>query len=115
MTDHHPSARDELGDAFIADFFADWQQHGPDVIGRLRDEKPADYVRIAAAILPKERNPRPDPIDELTDAELFERIAANGAVNGHACVNPYNDGWMQCGCSTARSSTSTTRSSASAR
>ena len=82
MTDHHPSARDELGDAFIADFFADWQQHGPDVIGRLRDEKPADYVRIAAAILPKERNPRPDPIDELTDAELFERIASVATRTG---------------------------------
>ena len=82
MTDHHPSARDELGDAFIADFLADWQQHGPDVIGRLRAEKPADYVRIAAAILPKERNPRPDPIDELTDAELFERIASVATRTG---------------------------------
>ena len=66
---------DPRGEKFIADIFSDWQANGPQVLATLRTEKPADYVRIAAAVLPKERNVQPDPLDELTDAELFDRIA----------------------------------------
>jgi hypothetical protein len=66
---------DPRGEKFIADIFADWEAHGPLVLEMLRTEKPADYVRIAAAVLPKERNVQPEPLDELTDAELFDRIA----------------------------------------
>jgi len=73
---------DPRGEAFIADIFADWQANGRDVLATLRSEKPADYVRIAAAVLPKERNVQPEPLDELTDAELFERIVRVAARAG---------------------------------
>jgi len=66
---------DPRGEKFIADIFSDWQAHGRSVLETLRSEKPADYVRIAAAVLPKERNVQPEPLDELTDAELFDRLA----------------------------------------
>ncbi len=75
MTEQHTSARDALADKFIGDFLADWREHGHEAIAALRKDKPSDYVRIAASILPKERNAKPDPLDELTDAELFERLA----------------------------------------
>src|SRR5689334_14152644 len=81
MTDHS-SRRDALGEKFVADFLEDWQQHGATAIAALRVEKPSDYVRIAASILPKERNARPEPLDELTDAELLERIGRVAARAG---------------------------------
>lgn len=73
---------DPRGEKFIADIFADWQVHGADVLATLRADKPADYVRVAAAVLPKARNSKPDPIDELTEAELFERIVRIAARAG---------------------------------
>jgi hypothetical protein len=73
---------DRRGEKFIADIFADWQAHGRSVLETLRSDKPAYYVRIAAAVLPKERNVQPDPLDELTDAELFERIVRVAARAG---------------------------------
>jgi hypothetical protein len=74
--------RDALGEKFVADFLADWQQNGATAIAALRAEKPSDYVRIAASILPKERNAKPEPLDELTDAELLERIGRVAARAG---------------------------------
>ncbi len=74
--------RDERGEQFVADLFADWEAHGRGVLATLRTEKPADYVRIAAAVLPKEKSPNPEPLDELTDAELFERIVRVAARAG---------------------------------
>lgn len=62
-----------IGEAFLADFLADWREHGATAIAAMRDDKPADYVKLAAALAPKDI--RTDPLDELTDAELSARIA----------------------------------------
>jgi hypothetical protein len=75
-------ARDKLAEAFMADFCADWCEHGKKTIEAMRGEKPGEYVRIVASLLPKELNPEVDPIDELTDAELAERIAQVAARAG---------------------------------
>jgi hypothetical protein len=77
-----PEARDKLGEAFMADFYADWCEQGRAAIKAMRDEKPGEYVRIAASLLPKEPNLEVDPIDELTDAELAELIAQFAALAG---------------------------------
>ncbi len=83
MTEKEKPMRDERGEKFVADLFADWEAHGRGILETLRTEKPADYVRIAAAVLPKEKPPKPEPLDELTDAELFERIARIVAPAGY--------------------------------
>jgi len=62
------------GDTFLDAFLADWQAHGPKTIESLRSEKPADYVRIAASLFAKQPDNEADPLRELTDAELVERI-----------------------------------------
>jgi hypothetical protein len=77
-----PPARVKSGDSFIDDFRADWQAHGKDAIGVLRTEKPSDYVRIAASVLAKEANHEGDLFDDLTDAELADRIARIAASIG---------------------------------
>ncbi len=54
--------------------FADWEEHGVAVIERVRDERPADYLKVVASLLPKDLNVNIDPLDELTDEQLIERI-----------------------------------------
>jgi hypothetical protein len=39
---------------FIEDFLADWEENGAGAIKILRIEKPHEYCRIAASILPRE-------------------------------------------------------------
>ena len=47
-------ARSKLGEAFIDALLEDWNKNGVQAIIDMRDEKPADYVKIVASILPKE-------------------------------------------------------------
>jgi hypothetical protein len=69
--------RAALAEAFFAAFLADWQEdgNGGKAIMAMRTDKPSDYVKLAAALLPKEFAPRDEPLDELTDAEIAARIA----------------------------------------
>jgi hypothetical protein len=47
-------ARNKLGEAFVKDMLADWEQHGVNAITKLREDRPGDYVKVVASILPKE-------------------------------------------------------------
>lgn len=47
-------ARSKLGEAFLKELLADWEQHGAKAIIDMREDKPADYVKVVASILPKE-------------------------------------------------------------
>ncbi len=49
-------SRNQLGEAFIADIYADWQKHGIETISRVREERPQDYLKVVASILPKDIN-----------------------------------------------------------
>lgn len=69
-------ARAKLGEAFIAEMLADFLKHGRDAIERVRQEKPDQYLKVIASLLPREINLRdvtPDT-DDLTDEELLERV-----------------------------------------
>jgi hypothetical protein len=70
------------GDTFIDHFLADWQVHGPTTIQSLRTEKPADYVRIALSLFTKQPEQEADPLRDLSDAELAERIEGIAARIG---------------------------------
>jgi hypothetical protein len=65
-------SRNKLGEAFIADLYADWQEHGKETVERVRVEKPEAYVKVVASILPKELNIKVE--DDLSDSELDQRI-----------------------------------------
>lgn len=47
-------ARSKLGEAFVAELLKDFEDHGAAAIIKVRDEKPSDYIRVVASILPKE-------------------------------------------------------------
>ena len=69
-------SRNKLGEAFLADFHADWEEHGKEVIATVRRERPQDYLKAAVSILPREVKVIPGDFDEMTNDELDRRIHA---------------------------------------
>jgi len=62
----------ELGEVFLSDLLANFEQHGAAAIVKARETDPAAYVRVIASLLPREI--KVDPIADLTDEELDARI-----------------------------------------
>lgn len=69
-------SRNKLGEAFLADMLEDWSNHGPAVIAEVRAEKPDQYLKVVASILPKELNLRVGEFDDMTDDELARELAS---------------------------------------
>lgn len=67
-------SRNKLGEAFLEAMHADFVQHGTDVIARVRNEKPDQYLKVVASILPKDLNVNINNMDDLTDDQLIQRI-----------------------------------------
>lgn len=47
-------ARAKLGEAFLQGLFKDFQEHGQVTIETVRGEKPDQYLKVIASLLPKE-------------------------------------------------------------
>jgi Family of unknown function (DUF5681) len=71
-------ARSKLGEAFIEAMLADFLAHGPATIERVRQEKPDQYLKVIASLMPREVNMRDltDDTDDMTEEELAARAHA---------------------------------------
>lgn len=68
-------ARNKLGEAFIEALHQDFNAHGVEAIEKTRTEKPDQYLKVIASLLPKDVNLNiTDDTSEMTDDELVERI-----------------------------------------
>ena len=47
-------SRNKLGEQFLAQVLADFEQHGGEVIERVRRENPETYLRVVASLLPRQ-------------------------------------------------------------
>ena len=68
------SSRNKLGEAFLEALHDDFTTHGADAIKAAREENPLCYVKVCASILPRYLNVNINPLEELTDEQLIERI-----------------------------------------
>lgn len=68
--------RNKLNASFLNALAKDFQEHGEDAIRMCREENPAAYVKVLAALLPKEIEIK-RPLEDFEDDEL---IAAVGAL-----------------------------------
>lgn len=65
-------ARSKLGEAFIAALHDDFMVNGVAAIQTVRMEKPDQYLKVVASLLPKEI--KIETVSELTDEQLDARI-----------------------------------------
>lgn len=67
-------ARNKLGEAFIKALEADFEAHGVAAIVKVREEKPDQYLKVIASLMPKELNLNINDAESLTDDEIIARI-----------------------------------------
>lgn len=67
-------SKQRLSENFIAALCQDFETHGQTVINTVRAEKPADYLKIIASIVPKELTIKTETIEDMSDDELIERL-----------------------------------------
>ncbi|MDF2812020.1 MAG: putative bacteriophage protein [Microvirga sp.] len=75
-------SRHKLGEDFLSALYADFQQHGPAVIAKVRQTKPAAYLKVVASLLPREVKLDAPDLRDLSDAELTAIIKATAAAAG---------------------------------
>ena len=77
-------SRNALGETFIADLYAHWQENGKDALDGCLAESPAAYCRVIAAIVPKELHIKNDAFDGLNDDEIAALVSiARTALVAH--------------------------------
>jgi hypothetical protein len=64
-------SRNRLGEQFIGDLYDDWLEHGMEALEAARRDKPADYLKVIASILPRDINVS---LETMSDKELSSRI-----------------------------------------
>lgn len=67
-------SRNELQENFLKDVLAAWKANGKQAIDDMIADKPGDFVKMVASLLPKDVNLNVNDDRELTDDELVERI-----------------------------------------
>ena len=69
-------ARNKLSESFLNALACDFDAHGQDVIAKVRENRPHEYLRVIAATLPKrlETETADRPLERMTDEELIRII-----------------------------------------
>jgi hypothetical protein len=73
-------ARINLGAAFLEAMQVDFAEHGVEAIRRLREDKPDQYLRVIASILPKDLSAGKTSVEDMTDDELVGVLSAVRAL-----------------------------------
>ena len=74
-------ARNRLGEEFLLNLADDFEQHGSAVIAKVREERPHEYLKVIASLLPRELQVQ-SPASEMTEEELDERIVQLASALG---------------------------------
>jgi hypothetical protein len=69
-------SRNKLGEAFITALHDDFQEHGVAVIAKVRDERPHEYLKVVASLLPKQVEIKETAFDGIPDEQLAAIVAA---------------------------------------
>jgi hypothetical protein len=63
-------SRNKLAETFLADVYAEWEAGGRQAVKEMVAERPSDFVRMVASLMPKEVKTQTNPLAELSDEEL---------------------------------------------
>lgn len=67
-------ARSKLGEMFLEALRDDFAENGVEAITRVRAERPSDYLKVIASLMPKDLNLNVNNLDDATDDELVQRL-----------------------------------------
>lgn len=73
-------SRNKLGEAFLEALHNDFQEHGIEAVETVRTEKPDQYLKVIASILPKDLNITMNKFDDISEEELIERLRSLESV-----------------------------------
>jgi hypothetical protein len=63
-------SRNKISEAFLKDLAAEWEVSGPDALKVMAKEDPSGFVKVTAALLPKEFEITQTKLMEVSDDEL---------------------------------------------
>lgn len=66
-------SRNKLGEAFIEDMYAQWKERGAEVIEKVIAERPQDFMKCVASLLPQQMEIK-RPEEEMSDEELADAL-----------------------------------------
>ena len=69
-------SRNKLGEDFLSKLQADFAEHGTAAIETVRKERPHEYLKVVASILPKELNVTTNAVTEMSDDDIHNALAA---------------------------------------
>lgn len=69
-------SRNKLGEAFIEAMHDDFKAHGIEAIEKVRHERPHEYLKVIASILPKELHVTDATLGDMSDDDLIGLLAA---------------------------------------
>jgi hypothetical protein len=72
-------SRNRLQGDFMRKMADDFEKHGKKAIETMREEKPAEYIRAIASLMPKELEIS-HPLDDLSDEQLNAAVIAARAI-----------------------------------
>src|SRR5262249_46214732 len=67
-------ARNKISTAFLNDLLEEWHEGGKEAMRIMRLERPAEFVKVVASVLPKELSIEVGPLQEIPDDKLIEYI-----------------------------------------
>lgn len=75
-------SRNKLGEDFVAALHDSFKASGPAAIATVLVEDPSTYLKIIAAIVPKELNIKHDAFDGVSDEQIAALVAAARSALG---------------------------------
>src|SRR5437763_12058452 len=63
-------SRNRISEAFLKDLAAEWEQSGQAALKVMAHEEPGNFVKVVAALLPKEFEITDSRLNELSDEEI---------------------------------------------
>ena len=75
-------SRNKLGELFVRALQEDFTEHGPQVIEQVRRDHPAQYLKVIAAVIPKEFNIKDQTFSGVSDTEFAQFVEAVRSVLG---------------------------------
>ena len=70
------NAKQRLSDKFLADMLEAWETSGKAAIAKVVEDRPHEFLKVVAAIVPKELHVKAGALEEITDDELISQLDA---------------------------------------